>query len=133
MSRIEADPVGYLRSSSFNGAAPGTEDLGNLSVSDSVREQHNTRAASSSSISALYDSVESYVEVCQGKKVIKKVLIANNGIGYLIDTLGEDGDLAAMFSAVFVISAIGFCADRLFVAFTRYLLRWRETDSEIRA
>lgn len=58
--------------------------------------------------------------------VAGELIIANNGIGFLIDTLGEDGDLAAMFAAVFVISAIGFMADRLFVAFSHWLLRWRE-------
>lgn len=62
--------------------------------------------------------------------VAGELIIANNGIGFLIDTLGEDGDLAAMFSAVLVISAIGFFADRLFVVFTRRMLRWRDTDSE---
>jgi NitT/TauT family transport system permease protein len=61
--------------------------------------------------------------------VAGELIIANNGIGYLIDTLGEDGELAGMFSAVLVISAIGFAADRLFVALTRRMLRWREAAS----
>ncbi len=58
--------------------------------------------------------------------VAGEFIIANNGIGYLIDTLGEDGELAGMFAAVVVISAIGFAADRLFMAFSGWLLRWRE-------
>lgn len=58
--------------------------------------------------------------------VAGELIIANNGIGYLIDTLGEDGELAGMFAAVVVISGIGFAADRLFVLLSRYLLRWRE-------
>ena len=61
--------------------------------------------------------------------VAGELIIANNGIGYLIDTLGEDGNLAAMFAAILVISAIGFIADRLFSAFSRRVLRWREADS----
>ena len=61
--------------------------------------------------------------------VAGELIIANNGIGYLIDTLGEDGDLAAMFAAVLVISAIGFVADRVFVLFTARVLRWRDANS----
>ena len=61
--------------------------------------------------------------------VAGELIIANNGIGYLIDTLGEDGNLAAMFAAILVISTIGFIADRLFSAFSRRVLRWREADS----
>ncbi len=65
--------------------------------------------------------------------VAGELIIANNGIGFLIDTLGEDGDLAAMFAAVVVISLIGFLADRLFVLFIQRVLRWRESQGEAQA
>lgn len=55
-----------------------------------------------------------------------ELIIANNGIGYLIDLLGEGGDYAGMFAGVVTISAIGFFADRGYVALTRRLLAWRE-------
>jgi NitT/TauT family transport system permease protein len=55
-----------------------------------------------------------------------ELIISNNGIGFLIETLGEDGALAGMFAAIVVITTIGFAADRLFVALTRRILRWRE-------
>jgi NitT/TauT family transport system permease protein len=55
-----------------------------------------------------------------------ELIIANNGIGYLIAVLGEAGDYAAMFAAVVTITAVGFFADRGFVALTRRLLAWRE-------
>jgi len=55
-----------------------------------------------------------------------ELIIANDGIGYLIDIFGEDGQLPAMFSAVIMISFAGFLADRLFVKTSGYLLRWRE-------
>lgn len=58
--------------------------------------------------------------------VAGELIIANDGIGYLIDLLGEDGALAGMFAAIIVISFIGFAADRLFVALSGRLLRWRE-------
>lgn len=55
-----------------------------------------------------------------------ELIIANNGIGYLIDIMGEGGDYAGMFAAVVTISAIGFAADRSYVALTRRILIWRE-------
>jgi len=58
--------------------------------------------------------------------VAAELVIANDGIGYLINLLGEAGQYAGMFAGVIAISAIGFAADRAFVAFTRWLLAWRE-------
>lgn len=58
--------------------------------------------------------------------VSSELIIANNGIGYIIDLLGEGGDYAGMFAGVVTISAIGFIADRLYVALSRRLLAWRE-------
>jgi len=58
--------------------------------------------------------------------VAGELIIANNGIGYLIDLLGEGGDYAGMFAAVITISTIGFLADRGYVAMTRRILLWRE-------
>jgi ABC-type nitrate/sulfonate/bicarbonate transport system permease component len=55
-----------------------------------------------------------------------ELIIANNGIGYLIDLLGEGGDYSGMFAGVVTISAIGFFADRAYVALTRRVLIWRE-------
>jgi NitT/TauT family transport system permease protein len=55
-----------------------------------------------------------------------ELIISNNGIGYLIDVLGEGGDYAGMFAAVVTISVVGFLADRLYVAITNRLLAWRE-------
>lgn len=58
--------------------------------------------------------------------VAVEFVIANNGIGFLIDVLGEEGQYAAMFAAVITISAVGFAADRLFVLLSGRMLRWRE-------
>ena len=51
---------------------------------------------------------------------------ANNGIGYLISSLGDGGDYAGMFACVIAISLVGFAADRLSIAAIRRLLMWRE-------
>lgn len=58
--------------------------------------------------------------------VAGELIIANNGIGYLIDILGEAGDYSGMFAGVVTISAIGFLADRGYVALMRRILIWRE-------
>jgi ABC-type nitrate/sulfonate/bicarbonate transport system permease component len=51
---------------------------------------------------------------------------AQYGMGFLIGSLGEGGDYAGMFAAAFVISAIGFAADRGYLALNNRLLRYRE-------
>jgi NitT/TauT family transport system permease protein len=58
--------------------------------------------------------------------VSAELIIANDGIGYLIGLLGEGGDYAAMFAGVITITAVGFFTDRGYVALTRKLLAWRE-------
>jgi NitT/TauT family transport system permease protein len=58
--------------------------------------------------------------------VSAELIISNNGIGYLIDLLGENGHYTGMFAGVITISVIGFAADRAYVALTRRALAWRE-------
>jgi len=58
--------------------------------------------------------------------VAGEIIYANNGIGYLISSLGDGGDYAGMFACVIAISIIGFAADRLSIIAIRRLLSWRE-------
>lgn len=58
--------------------------------------------------------------------VAGELIISNDGIGYLIDLTGNEGDYAGMFAGVITISAVGFFADRSYVALSRRLLIWRE-------
>ena len=58
--------------------------------------------------------------------VAGEIIFANNGIGYLISSLGDGGDYAGMFACVMAISMVGFVADRLSIVAIRRLLRWRE-------
>jgi NitT/TauT family transport system permease protein len=58
--------------------------------------------------------------------VAGELIIANNGIGFLISFLGEGGDYKGMFAGVLTISRIGFAADRLYVMVMRRILIWRE-------
>ncbi|HTH96063.1 MAG TPA: ABC transporter permease [Stellaceae bacterium] len=58
--------------------------------------------------------------------VSAEFVIAEDGVGYMIGQLGDGGSYAAMFAVILVVCAVGFAADRLFAAFVRYQLRWRE-------
>lgn len=57
--------------------------------------------------------------------VSSELLMANDGIGYLIRTYGDGGQYARMFACVITVMLLGFCADRAFSRFSAYLLRWR--------
>jgi ABC-type nitrate/sulfonate/bicarbonate transport system permease component len=51
---------------------------------------------------------------------------AREGMGYLIAFLGDSGDYAGMFAVTFVVTVIGFAADRGYLALSDHLLRYRE-------
>jgi NitT/TauT family transport system permease protein len=57
--------------------------------------------------------------------VASELIIANNGLGYLIGSLGDNGAYPAMFAAILTITGLGFLADRGFAALSTHLLRWR--------
>jgi NitT/TauT family transport system permease protein len=58
--------------------------------------------------------------------VASELIIANNGLGYLIGELGDNGAYPPMFAVILAVSALGFLADRGFVVLSDRLLRWRE-------
>jgi ABC-type nitrate/sulfonate/bicarbonate transport system permease component len=72
------------------------------------------------------NGIRTALALCFILMVAAELVIANDGIGYLINLLGEAGQYSGMFAGVITISAIGFAADRAFVALTRWLLAWRE-------
>jgi NitT/TauT family transport system permease protein len=57
--------------------------------------------------------------------VSSEFLMARDGLGYLIAFTGEGGAYDAMFAGVLVVSALGFLADRLYLAFMRRALAWQ--------
>ena len=57
--------------------------------------------------------------------VASELIIANNGLGYLIGSLGDNGAYPAMYAAIMTVIALGFFADRGFAALSARLLRWR--------
>lgn len=60
-----------------------------------------------------------------------ELVIGQNGVGHFIYLMSDNGDYAAMFAAVLVISSIGFAADRLFLSLTRRLTFWAEQADEL--
>lgn len=59
--------------------------------------------------------------------VSSEFLMAREGLGFLIAFMGEGGIYDAMFATVLLVSAIGFAADRAYLALMRRALAWRET------
>jgi ABC-type nitrate/sulfonate/bicarbonate transport system permease component len=55
-----------------------------------------------------------------------EMIIAQEGLGYLVSFYGEGGDYPNMFAAVTVVIALGYLSDRGFLALVRHALRWRE-------
>lgn len=58
--------------------------------------------------------------------VSSELVIARDGLGYMISFLGESGSYPAMFAVIFTVAGLGFFADRAYAALTSYLLRWRD-------
>ncbi|MFN2646910.1 MAG: ABC transporter permease [Burkholderiales bacterium] len=57
--------------------------------------------------------------------VSSELIASRDGLGHLIGTLGEAGVYDAMFAAVLTVAFLGFVADRLYMLFANWMLRWR--------
>ena len=76
--QADIEPVSFLRSPKLTHASNGEgDDFEELSLEALSDRKSNASA----SICAPFENLESYVEACDGTRVIKKVLVANNGIG----------------------------------------------------
>jgi NitT/TauT family transport system permease protein len=58
--------------------------------------------------------------------VSSELIIARDGLGYMIGTLGDGGAYPFMFAVILTVVVLGFLADRAYGAAARRLLRWRE-------
>jgi NitT/TauT family transport system permease protein len=58
--------------------------------------------------------------------VATELIVARQGLGYMIGWLGDGGVYDAMFAVVMTVAALGFIADRSFLMLMRRVLRWRE-------
>lgn len=56
--------------------------------------------------------------------VSSELIVARQGLGFLIGTLGSNGNYDAMFAVVLTVAFLGFAADRLYLLFTHRVMRW---------
>lgn len=57
--------------------------------------------------------------------VSSELIVAKNGLGYLIGFLGGGGIYDAMFAVVLTIAIFGLIVDRLYLRYTRSVLSWQ--------
>ncbi|WP_457940358.1 ABC transporter permease [Mesorhizobium sp. 10J20-29] len=57
--------------------------------------------------------------------VSSEFVIASDGVGYMISSLGDAGLYPAMFGVIFFVAFVGFLVDQIYSAVSRYQLRWR--------
>ena len=58
--------------------------------------------------------------------VASELIVARQGLGYMIGWLGDGGAYDAMFAVVLTVALLGFIADRLYLMLMRHILAWRE-------
>lgn len=58
--------------------------------------------------------------------VSSELIVARQGLGYMIGFLGDGGAYDAMFAVVLTVSLLGFLADRGYLMLMRRILLWRE-------
>jgi NitT/TauT family transport system permease protein len=58
--------------------------------------------------------------------VATELIVARQGLGYMIGWLGDGGVYDAMFAVVLTVALLGFAADRGYLMLMRRVLRWRE-------
>jgi NitT/TauT family transport system permease protein len=58
--------------------------------------------------------------------VSSELVVARQGLGYMIGWLGDGGAYDAMFAVVMTVAALGFIADRLYLMLMNRVLAWRD-------
>jgi NitT/TauT family transport system permease protein len=57
--------------------------------------------------------------------VSSELIVAQQGLGYLIGFLGANGTYDAMFAVVLTVALLGFVADRIYLVIMQRMLRWQ--------
>jgi NitT/TauT family transport system permease protein len=58
--------------------------------------------------------------------VSSELIVAQQGLGYLIGFLGANGSYDAMFAVVLTVAFLGFATDRVYLLVMQRVLRWQE-------
>ena len=72
----------------------------------------------------ILNGVRTALAICFVLLVSSELLISTEGLGYLIGVLGENGVYPTMFAVIFIVIAMGFFADRLYLTVSRRVLAW---------
>lgn len=72
----------------------------------------------------ILNGVRTALAICFVLLVSSELLISTEGLGYLIGVLGENGVYPTMFAVIFMVIAMGFSADRLYLFVSRRVLAW---------
>lgn len=73
---------------------------------------------------SILNGIRTALAICFVLLVSTELLISREGLGYLIGILGGNGIYPSMFAVIFIVIAIGFTADRLYLLFSRRALAW---------
>ena len=79
-----------------------------------------------SALPELMNGIRTALALCFILLVSAELIVAREGLGYLIGYLGANGTYDAMFAVVLTVAFLGFAADRAYHALMQRLLAWRE-------
>jgi NitT/TauT family transport system permease protein len=72
----------------------------------------------------ILNGVRTALAICFVLLVSSELLISTEGLGFLIGVLGENGVYPTMFFVIFIVIAMGFFADRVYLFFSKRALSW---------
>jgi NitT/TauT family transport system permease protein len=113
--------------SAFNGAR-GTEEV----LIWSARSMGASRArvlwevVVPSALPELLSGIRTALALSFVLLVSSELIVARQGLGYMIGWLGDGGAYDAMFAVVLTVALLGFAADRCYLMLARRVLAWRE-------
>lgn len=72
----------------------------------------------------ILNGVRTSLAICFVLLVSSELLISTEGLGFLIGVLGENGVYPTMFAVIFIVIALGFLADRIYLMVSKRALSW---------
>lgn len=74
----------------------------------------------------ILNGIRTSLAICFVLLVSSELLMSQEGLGYLIGILGDNGIYPSMFAVIFIVIAMGFLADRLYLMLSKRVLSWLE-------
>jgi NitT/TauT family transport system permease protein len=79
-----------------------------------------------SALPELFNGIRTALALSFVLLISSELIVAKNGLGYLIGFLGSSGSYDAMFAVVLTMAILGLVCDRLYMKLTGWVLSWRE-------